>query len=237
MTRPITLCYRPMGRSSAGNTGPDGQVVRFRRPRAGLLRRSLRGRQGAGRSRLLQPSSGTPRRRHGLQVFSISNHLVGQAVLDHVDDRHKSILPAYVWGDGDPAGVNARAAEAMKDAARAAKRLGVGVVNGFTGSSIWHLLYSFPAGPAGVDRRGVQAPGRAVQPDPRRVCRVRREVRPGGASHGNRLRSAHGPAGAGGVGLSSGVRIQFRSQPFDLAGSEPGPSSSASFPTASSTCT
>ena len=59
--------------------------------------------------------------RHGLQVFSISNHLVGQAVLDHVDARHKSILPAYVWGDGNPAGVNARAAEAMKDAARAAK--------------------------------------------------------------------------------------------------------------------
>ena len=41
-----------------------------------------------------------------LQVFSISNHLVGQAVLDPVDQRHKSILPEYVWGDGDPAGVN-----------------------------------------------------------------------------------------------------------------------------------
>ncbi|MHB8898354.1 MAG: sugar phosphate isomerase/epimerase family protein [Thermoguttaceae bacterium] len=82
-----------------------------------------------------------------LQVFSISNHLVGQAILDPVDDRHRSILPAYVWGDGDPAGVNARAAEAMKDAARAAKRLGVSIVNGFTGSSIWHLLYSFPPVP------------------------------------------------------------------------------------------
>jgi len=82
-----------------------------------------------------------------LQVFSISNHLVGQAILDPVDQRHKSILPDYVWGDGDPAGVNWRAAEAMKDAARAAKRLGVGIVNGFTGSSIWHLLYSFPPVP------------------------------------------------------------------------------------------
>ena len=82
-----------------------------------------------------------------LQVFSISNHLVGQAVLDPVDQRHKSILPDYVWGDGDPAGVNSRAAEAMKDAARAAQRLGVDIVNGFTGSSIWHLLYSFPPVP------------------------------------------------------------------------------------------
>jgi sugar phosphate isomerase/epimerase len=85
--------------------------------------------------------------RYGLQVFSISNHLVGQAVLDHVDARHKSIMPAHVWGDGNPAGVNARAAEAMKDAARAARKLGVEIVNGFTGSSIWHLLYSFPPVP------------------------------------------------------------------------------------------
>jgi len=79
-----------------------------------------------------------------LQVFSISNHLVGQAVLDNIDPRHKAILPPYVWGDGNPAEVNDRAAEALKNTARAAQKLGVGVVNGFTGSSIWHLLYSFP---------------------------------------------------------------------------------------------
>ena len=82
--------------------------------------------------------------KHNMQVFAISNHLVGQAVLDVIDARHQMILPPEVWGDGDPAGVNARAAEAMKNAARAAQKLGVGVVNGFTGSSIWHLLYSFP---------------------------------------------------------------------------------------------
>jgi sugar phosphate isomerase/epimerase len=90
--------------------------------------------------------------RYGMQVFSISNHLIGQAVLDHVDPRHKSIVPAKVWGDGDPAGVNARAAEAMKDAARAARNFGIDIVNGFTGSSIWHLLYSFPpVPPAWID--------------------------------------------------------------------------------------
>ncbi len=85
--------------------------------------------------------------RYDLQVFAISNHLVGQAVLDPIDERHKSILPAYVWGDGDPAGVNARAIEEMKNTARAAQKLGVGIVNGFTGSSIWHLNYSFPPVP------------------------------------------------------------------------------------------
>ncbi len=82
-----------------------------------------------------------------LQLFSISAHLVGQAVCDIIDERHKAILPPYVWGDGDPAGVNQRAAEELKATARAAQKLGVEVVNGFTGSSIWHLLYSFPPVP------------------------------------------------------------------------------------------
>lgn len=85
--------------------------------------------------------------RHDLRVFAISNHLVGQAVLDNIDARHKSILPPYVWGDGNPAGVTQRAIEEMKNTARAARKLGVSVVNGFTGSSIWHLIYDFPPTP------------------------------------------------------------------------------------------
>ena len=85
--------------------------------------------------------------KHGLQLFSISNHLVGQAVLDRIDERHQAILPDYVWGDGDPDGVNQRASDEMKNTARAAQRLGVEVVNGFTGSSIWHLIYDFPPTP------------------------------------------------------------------------------------------
>jgi sugar phosphate isomerase/epimerase len=82
--------------------------------------------------------------RHGLQCLAISTHLVGQAVCDPVDERHRAILPPDVWGDGDPEGVRSRAADKVKDTARAAARFGVTQVNGFTGSSIWHLLYSFP---------------------------------------------------------------------------------------------
>lgn len=82
--------------------------------------------------------------KYGLQVFSISNHLVGQAVADRIDERHKSIVPPYVWGNGDPEGVRKRAAEEMIRTGEAAKRLGVKIVNGFTGSPIWHLIYSFP---------------------------------------------------------------------------------------------
>lgn len=81
---------------------------------------------------------------HGLHCFAVSNHLVGQAVCDPIDDRHKAILPPHVWGDGDPEGVRVRAAEEMKVTAKAAANLGVKVVNGFTGSSIWHKLYFFP---------------------------------------------------------------------------------------------
>jgi len=82
--------------------------------------------------------------KYDLQVFAISNHLAGQAVLDNIDERHQAILPPHVWGDGDPAGVNERAAQEMINTARAAQKLGVGIVNGFTGSSIWHLIYDFP---------------------------------------------------------------------------------------------
>jgi sugar phosphate isomerase/epimerase len=82
--------------------------------------------------------------KHGLKLFAISTHLVGQAVCDRIDDRHKAILPAHVWGDGDPEGVRTRAAAELIQTAGAAKRLGVEMVNGFTGSSIWHLLYAFP---------------------------------------------------------------------------------------------
>ncbi len=82
--------------------------------------------------------------KYGLKVHAISNHLVGQAVCDIIDQRHKGILPPYVWGDGDPEGIHQRAAKEMVNTAEAAKRLGINQVNGFTGSSIWHLIYSFP---------------------------------------------------------------------------------------------
>jgi sugar phosphate isomerase/epimerase len=85
--------------------------------------------------------------RHGLAVHAISNHLVGQAVCDRIDERHRDILPPRVWGDGDAEGVRQRAAREMQDTARAAAKLGVTVVPGFTGSSIWPLLYSFPPVP------------------------------------------------------------------------------------------
>lgn len=83
--------------------------------------------------------------KHGLRCFAISTHLVGQCVADAIiDERHKSILPPRLWGDGDPEGVRQRCAEELKDTARAAHKMGLKIVNGFTGSPIWHMLYRFP---------------------------------------------------------------------------------------------
>lgn len=86
-------------------------------------------------------------REYGMSCVAIGNHLTGQAVCDRIDERHRAILPAHVWGDGDPEGVRQRAAQEMKDTARAAARFGAKTVTGFTGSSIWHAVYAFPPTP------------------------------------------------------------------------------------------
>ena len=136
--------------------------------------------------------------KNNLQVFAISTHLVGQAVLDNIDARHKAILPPTTSGaTATRPGVNARAAEELKNTARAAQKLGV--ERGQRLHRFEHLALALflPAGLAGDDRRRLQAAGRAVQSDSRRVRRVRREVRPGSASHRDRLRPLHGRAGPG----------------------------------------
>ena len=101
---------------------------------------------------------------HDMQLFSISAHLVGQAICDNIDKRHQAILPPHVWGNGDPEEVRQRAAQELIDTAQAAACLGVDVVNGFTGSSIWHLLYSFPPTPQEMIAEGFSDFGSRFKP-------------------------------------------------------------------------
>lgn len=83
--------------------------------------------------------------KHGLKAYAMSCHLVGQCVAEaYIDERHRAILPDYIWGDGDPDGVRQRAAEDVMNTARVARKFGVPVVNGFTGSPVWHMIYRFP---------------------------------------------------------------------------------------------
>ncbi len=80
---------------------------------------------------------------NGLQLFAISNHLAGQLVCDLNNDARSDLFsPKACHGSAEKK--RAWAVETMKQTARAARNIGVKVVNGFTGSSIWHCLYSFP---------------------------------------------------------------------------------------------
>jgi sugar phosphate isomerase/epimerase len=93
---------------------------------------------------------------NGLACHAVSNHLLGQAICDNIDERHKSILPPDVWGDGVPEKVRQRAAKKMITTGKAARAFlnarpndpgaaaRAATVNGFTGSSIWHSTYAFP---------------------------------------------------------------------------------------------
>jgi sugar phosphate isomerase/epimerase len=80
---------------------------------------------------------------NGLKLFAVSNHLTGQLVCDpNNDSRSDAFAPADCAGNAEKK--RKWAVKAMKQTAKAAANMEVGVVNGFTGSSIWHLLYSFP---------------------------------------------------------------------------------------------
>ncbi|SDJ94310.1 Sugar phosphate isomerase/epimerase [Actinopolyspora mzabensis] len=95
--------------------------------------------------------------KHGLNCWVLSNHLLGQATCDYpIDERHRNILPPEIWGDGDPEGVRQRAAERMRDTARAAAEFGVDKVVGFTGSPIWYTVAMFPPTPDEMVQRGYQ---------------------------------------------------------------------------------
>ncbi len=85
---------------------------------------------------------------HGLGLWAISNHLAGQLTADpNLDARSDAFAPPECAGD--PEKKRAFAVEDMKRAARAAHNLGLSVVNGFTGSPIWHMVYPWP--PASED--------------------------------------------------------------------------------------
>ena len=93
--------------------------------------------------------------RHNLGVWAISNHLSGQLVCDpNNDSRSDMFAPDHLAGNAE--GKRAWGIEHLKKSARAARNLGVPVVNGFTGSPIWHMLYSFPPVSKDMIKEGFQ---------------------------------------------------------------------------------
>jgi len=121
--------------------------------------------------------------RHDLAAVVVGNHRVGQAVCDPVDGRHRTLLPDYVWGDGNPGEVQQRAAEEMMATARAAQKLGAAVLSGFSGSALWSYVGGYPAPSAAAVRAGLEDFARKWNPilDVCRECGIRfaLEVHPG----------------------------------------------------------
>ena len=76
--------------------------------------------------------------RYGLGCWAISNHLVGQAVCDPIDTRHRDVVPDHVWGDGEPEGVRQRVAREMMDTARAASRVRADRAGAHGGGTVLH---------------------------------------------------------------------------------------------------
>jgi sugar phosphate isomerase/epimerase len=96
-------------------------------------------------------------KRNNLGVWALSNHAQGQVVCDDpLDFRHEGIVGPRTWGNGDPEGVRRRASEQLMKTARLARRMGVDVVTGFTGSKIWRYVAMYPPVPQSVIEDGYE---------------------------------------------------------------------------------
>ncbi len=186
--------HRPMGRFAFGGTVPQVQRVRLRRPRIGLLGRSFRRRPGPLHARLLQPEART----------------AGAARPERLCHQRPLGGPGGAGSDrpaapGDPAAgglgrrrsggrerPRGRGDEKHRPRGPEARRQRGQRLHRFEHLA---LVLFLPAGAALDDRRRLQTLRRALESDPRRVCRVRREVRLGSPSHRDCLRHRHGRAG------------------------------------------
>ena len=80
--------------------------------------------------------------KNGLGCWSIGSHLVGQLVGDAPDPRNNTFAPDALADKPDE--IRKWAIDEMMVTAQAARALGVDVVTGFMGSTIWGWWYSFP---------------------------------------------------------------------------------------------
>lgn len=80
--------------------------------------------------------------KNGLVCKALGTHIIGQCVADGPDVRLNNFAPAELVDQPDQ--IRAWAIEQMKKAAIVARKMGISVITGFTGSPIWRYLYSFP---------------------------------------------------------------------------------------------
>lgn len=80
--------------------------------------------------------------KHNLVCRALGSHIIGQCVGDAPDPRLNNFAPAHLANQPDA--IRAWAVEQMKKSVIVARKMGIDVVTGFTGSPIWKYLYSFP---------------------------------------------------------------------------------------------
>ena len=80
--------------------------------------------------------------KNGLQSKALATHIIGQCVGDAPDPRLNNFAPGSLADQPDK--IRQWAIDTMKKVPVVAKKMGIHVVTGFTGSPIWKWLYSFP---------------------------------------------------------------------------------------------
>jgi sugar phosphate isomerase/epimerase len=80
--------------------------------------------------------------KYGLKSWAVSAHMFGQCVGDYNDIRLNNLCPEQYRGKPDD--IRKWAAEQMMLTAPAAKNLGISVVSGFMGSTLWKYFYFYP---------------------------------------------------------------------------------------------
>jgi len=81
-------------------------------------------------------------KKYNLKAWAISIHLSGQLVGDVIDKRHKGFAASTVADD--PEAIREWGIQEVRYTIKAAKNLGIKIITGFMGSTIWNYWYSFP---------------------------------------------------------------------------------------------
>ena len=168
----------------------------------------------AGRRELLE--------RHGLGCWSIGNHLVGQAVCDPIDARHKGVAGARGLGRRRSRGrahARRRADEGHRARRRGVRRAGRHRLHRLGHLAPALLLPAQRLGAGGARLRGLR---RALGADHRRLRRRGRALRARGPPDRDRLRLRDHAQGAGRHRPPRGLRDQPRPEPLHPAVPRPG---------------
>ena len=193
MPRPVTMFTGQWADLPLEELAKKFKQFRLRWPRIGLLGRSLPNRSRLGRARLLRMQA----------------RIAGAQRASGLGDQQSPCRPGRAGRDRRAAPGHPAAARLGRRQSGRRQRAGgrgneergprgaeAGRDRGQRFHRFEHLAVALflPAGLAADDRRRLQTAGRALEPDSRRVRRMRREVCPGSPSHGDRFRSLHGRA-------------------------------------------